>query len=325
MQDAFTLRLKSALPSRRYENAFVCPRVSLAAGLCSMLCASRTGRTQDNGMGVIDRFEHEGVEGIRIGRYPIGINTTAIVYRLGATLIDTGPVNQWRFVRRFVREKPLCRVLITHHHEDHSGNGANLQREFGVPVFVPPLGQPLLRDGYPMHLYRRIFWGTPGRFDGVPMPEEIEFEDGLTLRAVHTAGHAEDMTCLLEPNRGWLFSGDLFIAATTRYLRTDEDYDEILRSLRLVLTHEFDTVFCAHRGVMPGGRAAIQAKLDALEALREQSRSLHQQGKSLRKITAALLGREDIVTWLSQGHFSKKNLIRGSLNGHGTGATPRRP
>lgn len=268
-------------------------------------------------MGVSERFEHEGVEAVRVGRYPVGINTMAVVYRLGATIIDTGPANQWRFVRGFLREKPVRRVLLTHHHEDHSGNAANILRELGVPVLVPPLGQASLRDGYPLHLYRRVFWGTPGRFDGALLPEEIVLEDGLTLRAVHAPGHADDMTCLLEPNRGWLFSGDLFIGANTRYLRADEDYDGILRSLRLCLSHDFDVVFCAHRGIVRDGRAAIQAKLDALEALREQSRRLQQQGQSLREITRRLLGREDLVTWLSHGHFSKKNLIRGSLTGHG--------
>ena len=260
-------------------------------------------------MGVVEQFEHEGVEGLRVGRFRIGINSSAIVYRLGGTTVDTGPANQWRFVRRFLQEKPVRRVLITHHHEDHSGNAARIQSEMNAPVFAPSDSLPRLMKGFPMHAYQRFFWGTPRRFRPEPLPEEMELEDGLRLRAVYAAGHAPDMTCFLEPNRGWLFSGDLFIAATTRYLRSDEDFEEILQSLRRILACDFDTVFCAHRGAVPNGRDAIRAKLAGLETLQERARELSGKGKSVRSVTRALVGREGLATRVTRGHFSKRNLV----------------
>ena len=45
---------------------------------------------------MIERIEHHEVEGIRVGRFGSQINTTCIVYRLGSTVIDVGPPNQWR-------------------------------------------------------------------------------------------------------------------------------------------------------------------------------------------------------------------------------------
>ena len=50
------------------------------------------------------RFEHDGIEGLRVGLVPGQVNTTCIVYRLGSTVIDTGPPNQWRKVRRILEE-----------------------------------------------------------------------------------------------------------------------------------------------------------------------------------------------------------------------------
>jgi len=86
---------------------------------------------------------------LRTGRYNLGIGSSCIVYRLGDTVIDTGPPNQWPVVRRFLRERNVEQVLVTHHHEDHSGNGARLQRELKATVFFPPSGVALARDGFP--------------------------------------------------------------------------------------------------------------------------------------------------------------------------------
>lgn len=65
------------------------------------------------------RFEYKGLEGIRAVRFNIGLNTSAIIYRLDRTIIETGPPNQWKAIRPFLRERCIVRALLTHHHEDH--------------------------------------------------------------------------------------------------------------------------------------------------------------------------------------------------------------
>lgn len=260
-------------------------------------------------MSLVERFEHGGVEGLRVGRFTSRINTTCIVYRIGATVIDAGPPNQWRLVRRFLSERQVGRLLITHHHEDHGGNGAAIRREFGARVLTHPAGRPFLAGGFKVHLYRRLVWGKPPLFEPEDMPDELRSEDGVRLRAIHTPGHSKDLACYIEPDRGWLFTGDLFIAAKPRYLRSDEDPAREIESLRVVLTYDFETVYCAHRGVVTDGRAAIQAKLDYLISLRAQIRDLREEGLPIREITRRLLGPEDLLTWVSRGHFSKRNLV----------------
>ncbi|MFQ5632783.1 MAG: MBL fold metallo-hydrolase, partial [bacterium] len=115
-------------------------------------------------MAIVEKLKHYNVEGIRLGRFTSKIYTTCIVYRLGTTVIDTGPPNQWKFVRTFLHEKKIHQVLITHHHEDHGGNGARLQTEMNAPVLSHRNGVSNHAKGFPLQIYRRITWGTPAKF-----------------------------------------------------------------------------------------------------------------------------------------------------------------
>jgi len=258
------------------------------------------------------------VEGLRVGRYDVGISSSCILYRLGSTVVDTGPPNQWPVVRRFLRERTVERALITHHHEDHGGNGARLRSELDAAVYVPRRGRDYFVDGFRLRLYQRVIWGTPRRFAPDAAPGEIDCGSGFRLRTVDAPGHSPDMTCYLEPNRGWLFTGDLYIAAKPRFLRVDEDVNDHIRSLREVLTLDFETVFCAHRGVIQDGRRAIRAKLDYLESLRGEARRLRDTGHSVAAITRELLGREGFVTYFTAFHFSKRHFVRACLREGGT-------
>ena len=253
------------------------------------------------------------MEGLRVGRFDLGLSSSCIVYRLASTVIDTGPPNQWRVVRRFLRERTVERALITHHHEDHSGNGARLGSELQAAVYMPQRGRDYLRSGFPLRAYQRIIWGTPARFLPDPVPDEVECGDGFRIRAVEAPGHSPDMTCYLEPNRGWLFTGDLYISSKPRFLRVDEDVDDYIASLHTILGLEFEMLFCAHRGVIQDGRRAIRAKLDYLESLRGEVRRLHEAGYPVGAITRTLLGREGFLTFFTAFHFSKRHFVRACL------------
>ncbi len=260
-----------------------------------------------------DRIEFEGVEGLRVGRFGGSITSTCIVYRIGRTAIDTGPPNQWHRVRQFLHERNTDTVLITHHHEDHSGNGARLQRDLTATVFMPSNGVDLVRNGFPLRLYQRVVWGTPNTFTPKAVPDELALSDGYRLRPIASPGHSPDMTCYLAVDRGWLFTGDAYIASQPKFFRADENVVQQIETLHALLEHEFDTVFCAHRGVVRKGRDALRQKADYLTTLREEVRRRHDRGESVTAITRHVLGREPIMSALTGFHFSKRNLIRACL------------
>lgn len=259
------------------------------------------------------RWQHDGVEGVRCGRFAGGVNTASVLYRLGDTLIDCGAPHQHAVVRAFARERTLRRLLLTHHHEDHSGNAGTLQNDRSLRVFAHPAALVPLANGFSLAPYQRLLFGRPQPVRARVLPPLIEVADGSTLFVLHTPGHAADHVCYLEPQRGWLFTGDLFVGRQPRYLRYDEDLDALIASLRRLLREEFATVFCGHRGVVPDGRRALQDKLDYLLDLRGAACRLAAAGWTERAICRQLLGREDLAMLVTLGHFSKRLLIRACL------------
>ena len=265
-------------------------------------------------MPLVDEQTHQAVQGIRIGRFTRRFNTTVFVYRLGNTLIDCGPPNQCKVLATWLNGRQPEQLLLTHHHEDHSGNAVYLKERHGLRVLAPAASLTFLSNGFPIQLYRKIVWGVPARLTAEPVPETIELPEGFTLRPIPAPGHAPDMTCYLEPNRGWLFTGDLYISDRPQYLRKEENPHQEIESLRRVLTYNFEVVFCAHRGVIRQGREALQKKLDYLTTLRRQVQELHRQGYRSGEIQKRLLGSESQMSWITMRHFSKRNLIEALLN-----------
>ncbi|MCA9074120.1 MAG: MBL fold metallo-hydrolase [Planctomycetaceae bacterium] len=260
-------------------------------------------------MPIRQQVEHQGVEGARVGRFNRAINTTFVVYRIGDTLIDAGPSNQWKAVRTFVDLRPPKRLLLTHHHEDHAGNADRIARRFDLTPFAPELGRAKLASGYRTPLTQRLVWGSPRPVETQPLPDHMELGSDCTLRAIPTPGHAKDHTCLLWQQRGFLFSGDLYLARNLTHMRSDENLQLLMQSIVQVLRLDFDTIFCSHRGVVEQGHAALSEKLDNLKQLCEQARELHEQGLSESEIVVRLRGPEDGLSKMSRYNISKRNLV----------------
>lgn len=264
-------------------------------------------------MPIVQRITHEAVEGLRAGRFDFGLNTASTCFRLGDTLIDTGCANRWSQVRAFVTERPLRQVLLTHHHEDHSGNATRIWRQTGARILAPQASLAPLLQGWSMRPYQRLLFGRPQRVAAKPVPDRLALADGFSLQTIATPGHAADLVCYLEPERGWLFTGDLFISERTRFLRRDEELEPHMASLHRLLGYDFETIFCAHRGVVDNAHAALAAKIEHLETLCGEARRLRQQGLSAKAITLRLLGREERVSLVTGWHFTKRNLINACL------------
>lgn len=258
-------------------------------------------------MATFERFDFEGVEAVRVGRTN-RLNTTCTLYRIGDTLIDTGPPNQWRHVRHFLQERDVAQVLLTHHHEDHGGNACRIAHAHHAKVYAHADGLPFYREGFPMKLYRRLVWGRPKKFEALELPGPIE-AGPLVLKPIHTPGHAPDHVCFFESRRGWLFSGDAFISQRPRFLRMDENPNQEIESLKHLLTLHFDTIFCAHRGLVLGGYEAMREKLKYLVSMREQIRHYLKTGDSVGEVTRRLLGNEEFLAFFSGGDFCKRNYV----------------
>jgi glyoxylase-like metal-dependent hydrolase (beta-lactamase superfamily II) len=137
---------------------------------------------------------------------------------------------------------------------------------------------------------------------------------GLSFVPVYTPGHSRDHTAYLVPERGWLFSGDLYIADRVKYFRADERIAGQIGSLKKVLSLEFDALLCAHNPRPSGGKPRIAAKLRFLEDVFGEVERLRERGLNERGMMQSLgLGEIRSVQWMTGGNVSARNIIRSAL------------
>lgn len=198
--------------------------------------------------------------------------------------------------------------VITHHHEDHSGNGAWIRQWAGVTPRAHALARPFLAGGFYLQPYRRFFWGTPEHFAPAPIGARVE-TDRHGFDVVDLGGHSHDMIGLFEPREGWLLSGDLFVQERPTHFMPNDEYGPILASLERAAALDFDALLCAHSPRLKGGRDALRRKREYLLDLGGRARDLMDRGLPLEAVRDRILGREDFVSRFTGGHFSKMNLI----------------
>jgi len=231
-------------------------------------------------------------------------------YYLDGLLIDTGQRHMQREALSAVAGRPVHTILLTHHHEDHSGNAAALQRRTDATVRGHTMTAAKLAAGYRILPYQHLVWGRAQPLEVTPLEGAIE-SNRYRLLPVETPGHSKDHVVYLEENEGWLFSGDLFIGERIKFFRSDEDLGAQVDSLERVLQYDFETLFCAHNPRLQDGREALRRKLAYLKGLREEIQALDRRGYPLREIIKRLDPKTDRrVKWITLGNASFANMVR---------------
>lgn len=238
------------------------------------------------------------------------------LYYVDGLLIDTGPPHARRAVCSWLEDKPLDRIVLTHFHEDHSGNAGELSRRHKVPVLMGGETARILSDPPRLPLYRRVVWGQMDAVSGRTLSDPLETAKHR-FRVVPTPGHTADHVAFVEEEKGWLFAGDLFLSNRLIYGMRGESVPQLIDSLRRVLAYPVQTLFCGHSGVVSDGRSALEKKLRFLEWLREESCRLADRGLSPREISRRLLSGGKMMEWVTLGEFSPVHLIRSIVEKRG--------
>jgi len=250
---------------------------------------------------------------ITLARRLIGVPLRSVcIYLVDGMLIDSGQPAVAAELCAWLRDKGLRQVFNTHHHEDHAGGNALIQRQLGVPIAAGTLAARLIAALPSIQFYRAAVWGRPEN-------AEVEVNDGPVETPLHsfevipTPGHSADHVCLFERKEGWLFAGDLFVHERVRYLRPDEDLRLEIAALHKALELGPRVLFCAHTGVVTEPARAIGRKLAFWAGIRRDAVKLRDAGASMTRIVGGTLGREDFMTFISRGHFSKATLVKALL------------
>jgi len=238
--------------------------------------------------------------------------TTA--YLLEGLLIDTGCAHTAAELVRALEGRELTSIINTHSHEDHIGANGALQRLHPTlearahPRAIPLLADP--RNQLRLQPYRQLFWGWPEASCAKPLADETWIEaENFRLQALHTPGHSRDHMCLFEPERGWLFTGDLFVGGRERALGADYDIWQIIASLKRMAALPVAVMFPGSARVRNQPRAELAAKIEYLEDLGGRVLDLHQRGWSVGAITGALCGRPMLIEIATGGNFARRNLV----------------
>ena len=240
-------------------------------------------------------------------------------YFVRGVLVDTGfagaapALDGWlRNARRTFLHgsaEGLQAAVVTHAHEDHSGN-AGLLQERGVPVWIAPVTRAAFAELGPIPWYRRFTWGSP-----MPMaPDAGRQASGAValpagIEAIHAPGHSPDHHVVWDNATGTLFGGDLFLGVRVKVAHHTEQPRALVGSLRRLAALEPARLFDAHRGLVPAPASALRAKADWLEETIAEVERRAATGESPRSIRDAVLGREPAEYYVSFNEYSKLQLV----------------
>ncbi len=190
-----------------------------------------------------------------------GTNTYIIgLPETGYFVIDPGPAIEDHIdrIHAFVGDG-LRRILCTHSHPDHSPGATRLQALTGAPIaglssrptaneesrFTPDAE---IADGERFGLGVEASGDDPGTLDRI------------TLRAIHTPGHAANHVCFLLEEDRLLFSGDHVLNGSTTIVNPpDGDMVDYLDSLARLAALDAAFILPAHGHVLGSPAAAIAA------------------------------------------------------------------
>jgi len=262
-------------------------------------------------------YEHGPVTQYLMGRSPMGFLLYPVnAFLVGDTLIDTGTNRARRPFLAALKGKKIARIVNTHHHEDHVGNNREIQERFGIPAYAHPLALPFLETPRLNRLrpYQRIVWDWPEPSAGTPLGKSVD-AGGFRFDVIPSPGHTDDHVCLYEPERRWLFTGDLFCGTAFVYLRWDENYSVILGTLQKLAKLDIDMIFCSLKGAVAKGGDALKRKISRMEELHSRVMDLHGKGLPPERIRDQVLGKDGSWNIITGGHYTKMNAVNSIITG----------
>src|SRR5690625_2932373 len=133
-----------------------------------------------------------------------GMTLKVSLFFIDGLLIDTGPIRKQKQLTERLDRLPIEQLVLTHHHEDHSGLAFWIQAKKQKPIYCHPLGVKKGNAKERLPFYRRVFWGPKKPYQAQPLEETLKTNQ-YTFQVIHTPGHAGDHIALYNVEKGWLF------------------------------------------------------------------------------------------------------------------------
>jgi glyoxylase-like metal-dependent hydrolase (beta-lactamase superfamily II) len=184
----------------------------------------------------------------------------------GVAVIDPGPLLE-EHIQNILNAAagPIKWILCTHTHIDHSPAASRIKEKTGAQVY----GRPA--PAYPNQ--DQTF--AP---DHVVAHDEVLKIAGVTLRVIHTPGHASNQVCFLHEEQHMLFTGDHIMQGSTVVINPpDGNMAQYLESLKLITKYAIDYLAPGHGFLMSNTQEIVDRLI------------IHRLGRE-NKVLAALRG-----------------------------------
>jgi len=278
----------------------------------------------------------EVVPGVRIIR--IGNAMTRLITRIGGgydysvsylvgdeLLVDTGFPWARRPLGRALHDlgvaDTLTHVVNTHAHEDHVGNNDLLAEITDARILLHASAVPAVRWPAQRPWYRGFMFGPLSGSRVAAIGDRVEAA-GSTFDVVATPGHTADHVCLHQPERGWLFAGDLYVDERLDAQLDDVDGPSWIASLDHALTLGVEVLFDGH-GLVVQGRDPVRLRLEAkrgfLASVRDRVAQEAPHARDLPELTRRVFAgggladrlsrREGRLSLLTRSDFSRSHLV----------------
>lgn len=241
-----------------------------------------------------------------------GRDSSIHVFLTDGTLIDTGPKLLEASLIPFYQSSAFESVVLTHSHEDHVGTAAWIEANLQVPIYIHEKGVTRCSRPADYPEYRKLTWGVRDPFDAHSLGKSFHSRT-LDWKVLETPGHAQDHIALIHEKTGRLFAGDLYLGVKTKVILREESIPTIMNSIRFVLAHDFQAMYCAHAGYVPNGKAMLQKKLEHLENLTGEILHLHSKGMKADEINRALFPLQLPLVEASEGEFDSIHIVHSIL------------
>lgn len=257
-------------------------------------------------------FHHDGVDYYRCSVYRLNKNVqTVYTFLVDDVLIDTAQRHNRENIYGILKDKSIHKILLTHHHEDHSGNLNYLMRKFKIDAYGHPIAQSILSKGYEISPLSSYFSGKVEKANIKSINDGDMIETAKhQLKAIYTPGHCDDHICYYEANEGWLFSGDLYVADRIKYFAKFESLLTQIESLKKLVQLDFDALFCSHNPKVKNGKKHLQTKLNFFEEFAQTVILYKQQGLEQKEIFQKMGLKENYVNkYITLGEFCAENMV----------------
>lgn len=258
------------------------------------------------------RIQHEDIEIVKIPINPLFPVMSVYLYFVDGMLVDTGPRIQKRRLKRIFSSWNMQQVVLTHSHEDHTGMVSWIAKHTDASLFCHKKMIQHANKKAQIPWFRELFVGPRYAFSPKPYPDMIK-TPSHTFYPIATPGHTVDHVCLLEPDKGWLFTGDLYITPYPKVFMKEESISGYIESIKKLCNYEFQTLFCGHEGMITNGNDKLKEKLTYLQKTRDEVLRLHRLGYSDHAIRKRIFpDRVRLENW-TFGSFSRMKLIQSCL------------